>query len=84
MGTDSVMGQAELRWQMSKRWGLTGFAGTGSSTGNFSETDNRDWVPSYGLGLRFMVLPAKRINMRLDYARSDDNDAIHFLVGEAF
>ena len=84
MGTDSVMGQAELRWQMSKRWGLTGFAGSGSSAGNFSETDNRDWIPSYGLGLRFMVLPAKRINMRLDYARSNDDDAIHFLVGEAF
>jgi hypothetical protein len=31
-----------------------------------------------------MVLKSKRINMRLDYARSSDSDAIHFLVGEAF
>ena len=41
-------------------------------------------VPSYGVGVRFMVLKAKRINMRLDFAWSDDSDAIHFSVGEAF
>jgi hypothetical protein len=29
-------------------------------------------------------LPAKRVNMRLDYAKSRDSDAIHFSVGEAF
>jgi hypothetical protein len=31
-----------------------------------------------------MVLPAKRINIRLDYAQSENSDAIHFSVGEAF
>ena len=31
-----------------------------------------------------MVLAAKRINVRLDYARSIDSDAIHVSVGEAF
>jgi hypothetical protein len=31
-----------------------------------------------------MVLAAKRINMRLDFARSLDSDAVHFTVGEAF
>jgi hypothetical protein len=31
-----------------------------------------------------MVLAAKRINLRLDYARSTDSDAIHVSVGEAF
>jgi hypothetical protein len=41
-------------------------------------------IPSYGGGLRFLALPAKRINIRLDYARSDSSDAIHFSVGEAF
>jgi len=41
-------------------------------------------IPSYGAGVRFMVLGAKRINLRLDYARSTDSDAIHVSVGEAF
>lgn len=84
MGTASASGQAEARWKLSERWGLVGFAGSGYARDVYSEIDNREWVPSYGVGLRFMVLKSKRINMRLDYARSDNSDAIHFLVGEAF
>jgi hypothetical protein len=30
----------------------------------YSEIDNREWIPSYGVGLRFLVLKSKRINMR--------------------
>ena len=84
MGTGSMSGQVEGRWRLNERWGVVGFAGTGYARDVFSEIDNREWIPSYGVGLRFMVLKSKRINMRLDYARSSDSDAIHFLVGEAF
>jgi hypothetical protein len=31
-----------------------------------------------------MVLEAKRINLRVDYARSRNSDSVHILVGEAF
>ena len=84
IGTASASGQLEARWKLSERWGLVGFAGSGYARDVYSEIDNREWVPSYGVGLRFMVLKSKRISMRLDYARSDNSDAIHFLVGEAF
>jgi len=84
IGTGSASGQVEARWKLSERWGVVGFAGSGYARDVYSEIDNREWIPSYGVGLRFMVLKSKRINMRLDYARSSDSDAIHFLVGEAF
>ena len=85
LGRSSASGQVEARWKLSKRWGIVGFGGGGYARGTFSGQDERSWIPSYGAGLRFTVLPSKRINMRLDYARSKDgNDAIHFLVGEAF
>ena len=84
IGSSSVSGQVEGRWQLNSRWGLVGFAGGGYAAEVFSRIDNRQWIPSYGVGLRFMVLKSKRINMRLDYARSSNSDAIHFLVGEAF
>lgn len=76
--------QIETRWQMSRRWGLVGFAGSGYVGDSFAGVREREPIPSYGAGIRFMVLPAKRINIRLDYARSKDSDAIHFSVGEAF
>jgi hypothetical protein len=61
-----------------------GFAGGGKVNNAFSDTRENEAVPSYGIGLRYSVLPAKRINVRLDYARSKDSDAIELSVGEAF
>ena len=69
---------------MSKRWGLVGFAGAGFVVDSFSGIREHDPIPSYGVGVRFSVLPAKRINLRIDFARSKDDDAIHVAVGEAF
>ena len=61
-----------------------GFAGGGRINKAVFGLREEEIVPSYGLGLRFMVLKSKRINLRLDYARSDDSDAWHLSVGEAF
>jgi len=84
LGEASYSAQAELRWRMSKRWGLVAFGGMGEVANSFSGFRDRASIPSYGAGLRFSVLPAKRVNMRLDYAKSRDSDAIHFSAGEAF
>ena len=84
LGKVSVSGQVEARRQLSKRWGLVGFVGAGYIARTFSGIRDREAIPSYGVGVRFMVLAAKRINLRLDYARSTDSDAIYLSVGEAF
>jgi hypothetical protein len=84
IGTGSMSGQLEGRWRLNERWGLVGFAGAGYARDVYSEIDNREWIPSYGVDLGGRRIIKKRINMRLDYARSSDSDAIHFLVGEAF
>lgn len=84
LGRETASGQIEARWRLSKRWGLVGFAGSGYVGNSFSEVREREAIPSYGAGVRFSVLAAKRINLRIDYARSTDSDAIHVAVGEAF
>jgi hypothetical protein len=84
LGKASYSGQVELRWRLSRRWGVVAFGGAGEVANSFSGFRDRASIPSYGAGVRFSVLPAKRINMRLDYAKSRDSDAIHFSVGEAF
>lgn len=76
--------QVEARWRLSKRWGLVGFGGAGYASTSFSDVRDNEPIPSYGVGVRFSVLPAKRVNIRLDYARSTKSDAIHVSVGEAF
>ena len=84
LGKVSASGQAEVRWRLSKRWGVVAFGGAGEVGQSFSGFRDRASIPSYGAGVRFSVLPAKRINMRLDFAKSRDSDAIHFSVGEVF
>jgi len=84
LGKSSAIGQVEARWRLSERWGLVGFAGGGYLDNSFNEIDIHDLITSYGIGLRFMVLKSKRINMRVDYGWSNDSNALHLSVGEAF
>ena len=84
LGMSSASTQIEARWKMSKRWGLVAFGGVGVIGDSFSGLEDNDSIPSYGLGVRFMVLQSKRINMRVDWARSDDSEAVYLSVGEAF
>jgi hypothetical protein len=84
LGTSSASGQVEARWRAYKRFGLVAFGGSGWAGSSFSSAGGDETVTSYGAGLRFEVLPAKRINLRIDFAWSDDDEGIHVSVGEAF
>ncbi|QFU23618.1 outer membrane protein assembly factor [Shewanella eurypsychrophilus] len=80
----SSSGQIEARWKVFGDFGLVGFAGGGFDSHEISELWDNDMIRSYGMGIRYMVLDSQRINLRLDYARSGDNDAIYVSVAEAF
>lgn len=84
LGNSSLSGQFEARWKFHKRWGVVAFGGHGTATDAFSDPGEDESTRSYGAGIRFEVLPAKRLNMRLDFARSDDDSGIYLSVGEAF
>ena len=90
-GRNMIAVQAEYRWNFYRRWGAVFFAGTGSIWGNDSKEENyqtfaeRKWLPAAGLGLRFMILRAKKTNLRLDYGWGvDGNQGLYFGVMEAF
>jgi hypothetical protein len=84
MSRTSASAQAEGRWRAFKRIGFVAFLGGGLSERNYTELRDDTLIPSYGLGIRGLVLQSQRINMRLDYARSDGQDAIYLGVTEAF
>ena len=84
LGQSSVSGQAEVRWRAYKRLGFVAFGGGGWAGESFSTAGDNESTPSYGAGIRFEVLPAKRLNMRLDFAWSENSNGIYLSVGEAF
>ena len=55
LGNSSLTAQVEARWKFHKRWGMVAFAG-GGRIGDATNSDfEDDIIPSYGVGLRFMV-----------------------------
>ena len=86
-GENMVALQAEYRRNIYNRWGAVAFAGTGSVWGNEDELDfsERTWLPSIGVGVRYMISLKKRINLRLDFAKGiNDNQGVYFGIMEAF
>jgi outer membrane protein assembly factor BamA len=87
-GRNMMALQAEYRLNIYNRWGAVGFAGSGSIWGHDEsgeETFERNWLPSAGIGARYMVSLVKRINIRLDYAIGvDGNQGLYFGIMEAF
>ena len=85
LSKQSILAQVEARWRFYKRWGLVAFAGGGRVDDSFGGRGEGETIPSYGAGLRWMVMESKRINVRVDYARSDNGGSAWYLsVAEAF
>lgn len=85
LSKESLSAQVEARWRFYKRWGLVAFAGAGWVDESFGGRGEDETIPSYGVGFRFMVLESQRINVRVDYARSDNGgEAWYLSVMEAF
>lgn len=84
MGRSAWTAKVEGRWHFSKRWGAVAFTGAGQITDSLVTEFNHDIIQNYGVGIRFMVAPRQRINMRLDYGRTSDDSALILSVGEAF
>jgi outer membrane protein assembly factor BamA len=81
--------QAEYRWNFYQRWGMVAFGGIGSVWGGGSNQEKeiyeKEFLPSIGTGLRFMLSREKKINMRLDYAWGvNGNEGVYLGIMEAF
>jgi outer membrane protein assembly factor BamA len=76
--------QSEYRGQIKKRWGYVGFFGLAAA---FNTTSDEKWsgvLPGVGAGIRWMVMPDKKINLGIDAAVGKDDWGIYFRLGEAF
>ena len=76
--------QAEYRIPLGGRFGAVAFAGTGKVASSFGELRNELWLPSLGVGLRWLASPRARVNLSLDLARGRDETSGYIYVREAF
>jgi len=80
----SLTAQAEYRWEFVKRWVAAVFGGVGQVSETVSDLTFDNIRPAGGLGFRWMVVPARRIAVRVDYAWGEGDSGLYISVGEAF
>jgi outer membrane protein assembly factor BamA len=76
--------QVEYRFPLWWRFGAVAFAGVGDVFGPSSDLNFQNLKYSVGTGLRFVVDPAERLNIRLDYGYGTEGGYFYFVVGESF
>ncbi len=76
--------QLEYRFPLFWRLGLVTFAGAGDVFNDLTDWSWRTTKYSVGTGLRFIVNPAERLNIRFDYGRGREGGYFYFIVSEAF
>ncbi len=76
--------QVEYRFPLFWRFGGVAFAGVGDVFNNENDLRFNRLKYSVGSGLRFLVNPAERINIRLDYGYGREGGYFYFMVAEAF
>lgn len=76
--------QLEYRFPLFWRFGMVTFAGLGDVFYRFQEVSLNTIKYSIGTGLRFLVNPAERLNIRFDYAWGKEGGYFYFSVAESF
>jgi outer membrane protein assembly factor BamA len=76
--------QLEYRFPLFWRFGMVAFAGVGDVFTSVSDIKTYTLKYSVGSGLRFLVNPAERLNLRFDYAIGREGGYFYFSLSEAF
>jgi Omp85 superfamily domain len=79
--------QIELRQHLFWRIGMVAFAGVGGTApGDVSSNPfaKATFLPSAGVGLRFLASKAYRVNLSIDVAEGVHSQGLYIYVGEAF
>ena len=73
--------EAELRWDVTRRWTLVGFGGAGWVADEFAALDDAQTRWAGGAGFRYLVARAYDLRMGLDVAAGEDDWAVYVTVG---
>ena len=76
--------QVEYRFPLFWRFGMVTFAGVGDVFGKQTDLKWNLLKYSVGTGLRFVINPFEKLNIRLDYAYGREGGYFYFMVAESF
>jgi hypothetical protein len=83
-GDEAAEIEAELRWQLWKRFSLVGFAGTGSAWNEFGKFSKSENIVTGGAGFRYELARKYGLHMGIDLAFGPDEPVIYVQFGSAW
>jgi hypothetical protein len=76
--------EAELRWQLWKRFSIVGFGGWGAAWNDLRRIENRVTVTSGGVGFRYELAKKYGLHMGIDVAWGPDSPVVYVQFGSAW
>lgn len=76
--------EAEVTFNIHKRWYLSGFTGIGNAFDSFKDFEQGKSVTTLGTGFRYLVARKLGTNMGIDFAVSNDDYAFYIVFGTAW
>jgi hypothetical protein len=78
----SLLAEAELRYDITKRWSLIAFGGAGRVADSFGDLGSAETQAAVGGGFRYLIARQYGLRMGLDLAYGDDGDfTVYVTVG---
>lgn len=83
-GDNVFVAEIEPRWDVTNRWSLVGFIGSGWTADSISDFGDSSAEVAGGIGIRYLA--ARRMGMRVgfDIAQGPDDTVIYFQVGSGW
>lgn len=76
--------EAEVDWNLYKRWTISGFTGIGNAFEDFADFQEGKSVTTLGTGFRYMIARKLGTNAGMDFAVSQDDFAFYIVFGTAW
>jgi hypothetical protein len=80
-GSQTLQFETEQRFDVTPRWSLVGFAGTGCTWNESQYLDSDKWIFAGGAGFRYLVARVFGLRMGIDIAASPDQLAYYIVFG---
>ncbi len=76
--------EAEVNWNVYKRWNLVGFTGIGNAFSDFESFEKGKSISSVGTGFRYLLARKFGLQMGMDFAKSTDDFAFYIVFGTSW
>jgi hypothetical protein len=80
-GQQTLLFETEQRVDLTLRWSLVGFVGTGRTWSDSKYMSDNNWHWAGGVGFRYLVARLFKLRMGFDIAASKDQFAYYFVFG---